>query len=145
MELTREQQAIFAAVLESLLPGAGAWPGAPALGLEADAWRLAATVDGHVDTVRTTLDELGPEFASLDASEREARLRALEAGDPARFAVLKLLAYDAYYTHPAVLAVLEQRCGYPARPPQPDGHELEPFDESRLHRQRQREPFWRTP
>jgi hypothetical protein len=145
MELTRDDQATFAAVLETLLPGAGPWPGARALGLEADAWRLAGLVDGHAAAVRTTLDELGPEFASLDPSERESRLRELEAGDPSRFAALRLLAYDAYYAHPAVLVVLERRCGYPARPPQPDGYELEPFDESRLQRQRQRQPFWRKP
>jgi len=44
-----------------------------------------------------------------------------------------------------VRAVLAARAGYEARPPQPLGHHLAPFDPALLEPQRARKPFWRDP
>ena len=60
-------------------------------------------------------------------------LRAVEAAQPRMLATLVDYTYRGYYTQPA------QR----ARPPQPIGYELPPFDPSLLDQQRQRAPFWR--
>lgn len=143
MELSGQEREALAAALATLLPGDGDWPGAASLALANDAWELAELVDFHRPALLDAVRQLGGGFAIVDADSREERLRALESRAPAVFAVLRLVAYDAYYRHPAVRSVLERRCGYPARPPQPLGHELDPFDERLLERQRGRAPFWR--
>ena len=45
----------------------------------------------------------------------------------------------AYYCHPAVVAAF----GWRSDPPQPKGHELEPFDDALLAPVKARKPFWR--
>ena len=45
----------------------------------------------------------------------------------------------AYYSHPAVIAAF----GWRTDPPQPKGHELEPFEETLLEPVKKRKPFWR--
>ena len=69
-----------------------------------------------------------PTFATRSPAEREADLKACEAKDPLRFSILVTEASNGYYIDPAVLAVIERKTGFPARPPQPMGHRLEAFD-----------------
>ena len=126
------------AVLDTLLPGDADWPAGGALDLAA-----SVTEDVGAETLRTLLDRLPPHFAAGDVDRREAALRTIEAELPDAFARLVDAAYLAYYTAPAVRAVIERVTGYEARPPQPLGYELEPFDEHLVEKQRQRAPFWR--
>jgi len=124
----------LAALLDTLLPGDADWPAASTLdGLAAGCETEAAPL----------LPLLPPGFATLDADHREAAARTLEAAHPASFERLVAAAYLAYYTHPEVRAALERLTGYEARPPQPLGYDLPPFDESLLEAQRKRAPFWR--
>jgi hypothetical protein len=126
------------ALLDTLLPGDADWPAGGALD-------LAATVETDVgaDALRALLARLPPDFAAGDADRREAALRAIENDLPEVFGRLVDAAYLAYYTAPRVRMVIERVTGYAARPPQPLGYELEPFDERLLDKQRQRAPFWR--
>ena len=128
----------LAAILATLLPGDGEWPAAAGLD-------LAAAVRGDLDPgqLAALVAALPADFVAGDADAREGRLRAIEAAQPAAFERLVGAAYLAYYTHPAVRAVIERTTGYAARPPQPLGYALEPFDEALLARQKQRAPFWR--
>jgi hypothetical protein len=125
-------------VLDTLLPGDADWPAGGALD-------LAASVAGDVgaETLRALLDRLPPDFAAGNVDRREAALRAIEADLPDAFASLVDAAYLAYYTAPPVRAAIERVTGYAARPPQPLGYELEPFDERLVEKQRLRVPFWR--
>lgn len=116
------------ALLDTLLPGDADWPAAGSLD--------GMAVDAEAAPILATLP---PGFAAGD----EATLRAVEAAQPAAFERLVAAVYLAYYTHPAVRAVLERVTGYEARPPQPLGYELPPFDERLLETQRKRAPFWR--
>jgi hypothetical protein len=121
---------MLTAVLDTLLPGDADWPSAGSLdgmAVEAEAAPILAALPAG--------------FAAGD----EATLRAVEAAQPAAFERLVAAVYLAYYTHPAVRAALERVTGYEARPPQPLGYELPPFDESLLATQRKRAPFWRQP
>ncbi len=129
----------LAAVLATLLPGEPPWPSGAALAATVSA-DLAASAAGTAALARV-LDALPPGFAAGD----EASLRTIEAADPAAFERIVTAAYIAYYTDPEVRRVLESVTGYEARPPQPLGYELPPFDESLLERQRARPPFWRDP
>ena len=125
-------------ILNTLLPGDADWPSAASLG-------LAAAVRGDCDdaALAAIAGALPASFAGGDAEAREGALRAIEAAQPAAFERLVAAAYLAYYTEPRVRVVIERLTGYAARPPQPLGYELEPFDEALLERQKRRAPFWR--
>ena len=89
------------------------------------------------------LDALPPGFAGLAPEEQVAALQAIEAAAPAAFAALVKAAYTAYYQDQRVLAAIERATGYAARPPQPLGYELEPFDPALLEVVRNRPPHYR--
>jgi hypothetical protein len=118
------------ALLSTLLPGDAHWPAAGTLDLALETALLAPI-----------LAALPENFAPGD----EAALEAVERAQPEAFAALVHALYVAYYTHPSVRAVLAARAGHEARPPQPLGHELAPFDPVLLEPQRARQPFWRDP
>lgn len=131
------------ALLATLVPGDATWPSAGALGLGERVRWIAALVEGHTAALDAVLAALPDDFVTVDAEARTTAVRALEARDPDGVSVAVLLAYNAYYTDARVLEVVEAETGYAARPPQPLGYELEPFDESLLATVRKRAPFWR--
>jgi hypothetical protein len=120
-------------LLATLLPGDTDWPSGDTIAafLSADAAPAFATI----------LAQLPPGFVRGD----EATLRAIEAACPEAFERVVTESYLAYYTDPAVRGVIERLTGYEARPPQPHGYALPPFDETVLAVQKQRAPFWRDP
>jgi hypothetical protein len=144
MELTEGQSRVLNAVLRGLLPGTDVWPSAAGLGLEGRVAELAALDPDHPAILDGFLAALPDGFEELsDAERRHEVLQSMEASLPDAFGVVLVLAYNAYYTNPQVLTVVSERTGYAARAPQPEGYELDPFDESSLETVRQREPFWR--
>jgi len=137
------QRRLLDAVLDGLIPGGDAWPSAGSLGLHDEIVRLARLSPGHPESLIRLLDQLDDGFPDESRQSREETLRRLETADADTFGVAVVLAYNAYYTHPAVLAVVAEKTGYEARPPQPLGYELEPFDESLLSAIKKRPPFYR--
>lgn len=127
-------QGVLAAVLDRLLPPNGELPGAGSLGLGAG---IAAEVALPV------LGALPAGFVALDPAAQTAALQAIEAASPAPFHELVRFAYVAYYRDSRVLARIEQATGYPNRPPQPLGYDMEPFDPSLLDVVRARAPHYR--
>jgi hypothetical protein len=82
-------------------------------------------------------------FAQYDVDERERLLRELEAEDDTdAFNMVRDWTYEAYYGHPAVLAVLEAGSGWSATTPT-RGSDMKPFDASRLARIGKLPPRWR--
>ncbi|MBL8835614.1 MAG: hypothetical protein JNL66_05180 [Alphaproteobacteria bacterium] len=130
--------ALLDSILSTLLPGDADWPSAGSLDLSA-----AVRADCEAAALAAILGALPPDFAAGDADARESALRAIEAAQPAAFERLVAAAYLAYYTEPRVRIVVERLTGYAARPPQPLGYALEPFDEALLATQKRRAPFWR--
>ncbi len=155
--LTAAQRATLTAIQDELVPPEGERPGAGESG-------GAAAVDGYLHaqpplqtnvlTVLAAVDASaqdradGPSgdarptspFAALSAAARVAVLRAVEAEHPAPFRTLVELTYTAYYTNPAIQALL----GPDAQPPQPRGYPAPPpFDPRRLERVKQRGQLWR--
>jgi hypothetical protein len=120
-------------LLATLLPGDGDWPSGDTI-----AASLSSAIAPQLDAV---LAALPADFRRGD----EVRLRDVEAAYPEAFECVVTEAYTAYYTDPTVRAVIERLTGYEARPPQPLGYDLPPFDESLLAVQKQRRPFWRDP
>lgn len=139
------ERALLAAVVATLLPGGGDWPAAADLELTDETVRLAGLSLAGLAPLRRLLASLPADFAAAGtgADDREAALAAVEAADPAAFGAAMQAAYNAYYIDPRVLAVVAAKTGYRAGAPQPDGHELPPFDEVLVAVARTRAPHWR--
>jgi hypothetical protein len=132
----------FLAVLETLIPANAPFPSAadgdlPARVLEDIA---AEAAEGRVQIL---LAALPTDFVVQSTGAREALLAETETKFPAEFATVLRHVYNAYYSAPLVRDVLEDVDGYPARPPNYAGYELDPFNDASLAAQRQRAPFWR--
>jgi hypothetical protein len=125
---------LLGTVLDRLLPPDGELPGAGGLG-------LAAGIPDEV--AAPVLGALPPGFAALPGDAQVAALRAIEAAAPAPFAALVKAVYTAYYQDQRVLAAIERATGYAARPPQPLGYDMEPFDPALLEVVRNRPPHYR--
>jgi len=105
----------ISALLDLLIPGDARWPSASRAGVGTAA--IEAELDGE------TLDWV----LSLAAADRAA-LAAVEAGEPARFRRLLAAVHRAYYTTPAVQAIVAQLAN--AGPREQSPH----FDESLVAR-----------
>jgi hypothetical protein len=81
-------------------------------------------------------------FRHCEPSVRSEVLVELERVEPEAVAMVRDFAYEAYYAHPRVLAVLEEATGWRGAAPS-TGTPMEPFDERRLARVRQLPPLYR--
>ena len=122
--------ALLEAVLDTMLPGGEGFPAAREIGLAA--W-LSARGE-FAEPLAAVLSMCPPGFASGDAVMRTRMLRSIEQSAPAAFGRMQVGAYSGSYTHPLVLAAIARDTGYAARPPQPDGYHLPPFDPALLAR-----------
>lgn len=135
--------ALLRAAIDALLPGDGVWPGAAVLDLADEISAIAARQPNGAALLDRVEAALADDFVAASASRREAALRVVEADDPAAFQLLVLAAYTAYYTDARVLRVIAAVTGLAARPPQPAGNDLAPFDPTSLSTMRTRPPLWR--
>lgn len=134
----------LAPLLDTLLPGDGAdWPAAGAHGLADRLAEMAALAPGGPEALAEVLEALPADFAQGAQETRDEVLRGIEAAQPEAFASVVTAAYNAYYTDPHVRDVIERLTGYENRPPQPDGYDLPPFDETLLEPVKARGPIWR--
>ncbi len=130
---------VMAELLATVLPGDGDWPaGDVVLG------QVRRELEGAPD-VAMAMGAVSGALPAGFARGDEAAVRAVEAALPGEFERVVGVAYLAYYTDPGVRGVIERVTGYAARPPQPLGYALAPFDEGVLAVQRRRAPFWRDP
>ena len=131
------------AMLDVVIPtsNAGRMPGAGGLGLEAE---IAAAIEADTmigPVLKTALEALRQAaesrdargMAGLDATARNEVVQA-QMGHEVLMMALARYVYAAYYAHPRVLEGL----GEPARPPFPEGYEVEPTDPQLLERLKRR-------
>jgi hypothetical protein len=141
--LTSSQLALLAAVQDRLIPRYDELSGAGEAGAatRVDGF-LAQRPDWRPDLI-AALQALeiatDARFLSLSGDEQDAALRAVEASHPHQFRRLLRLTYTAYYSD----ATAQRAGGYAIAPPQPKGHALEAFDESRLEAVKRRGKLWR--
>lgn len=74
-------------------------------------------------------------FGSLSIDRKTSVLQQIESANGPDFTELLRRTYAGYYSEPTVLDAL----GIDARPPQPRGYSLEPFDTAILERVRKRD------
>jgi hypothetical protein len=85
------------------------------------------------------LVEFSGDFLSLSDPDQDSAIRKLESSNPAEFDAVRTLVYIVYYKDVRV----HDRIGWESRPPQPEGNEMELWDESILETTKKRAPFWR--
>ena len=128
---------------EGRMPGAGdldLWP-ALARGLSQDAAAFASLTAG-LDAVRGAALARDPGgLAALAPAAALEVVQLVTAGHPALMPALASATSMAYYQQPAVLIAL----GEPARPPFPEGFELEPISPEWLALLERRAQPGRTP
>ena len=135
---TRQQ--VLTALLDVLIPPFDGLGGAGELGLANSVAEDAAASPRFSASLATVLDALMQTSWPTDVVAREALVRSIEERAGAAFGEVVNLAYTNYYTDDRVLAMIERHTGYRARPPQPDGYELEPFNPALLAMVTQRTP-----
>ena len=147
MSFSEEQTALASEVLDQLVPARDGFPGAGELGVARHLSSVGASKPG---LGRLFLDGLGAvestsrrthssAFADLADDRKIEVLRTVEAESPGSFAMLVRHTYAGYYSNPKIIEAM----GLEARPPQPLGFELDPFDPSTVEKVRERGKVWR--
>ena len=149
--LDRDRALTLRAWVDLLIPARGQRPAAGDAGATEyvdavvfRAPRVRAPLFEAIDAIdRMSAERHGGEFAGQEPSDQIAILRAFVEGDgEGIFAVVRDLTYEAYYTNPRVLAVLQRETGWRYETAF-SGSEMEPFDEALLARMRSSPPRWR--
>jgi len=143
------QTPLLKAVLNRLVPPGGDFPGAGDLDLLDHLDRVACAsprtrrmfVEGVRQIVLESERRHGRSFEALASGEQDTALRHVEAGQRVFFEALVSHVYQAYYNHATVIALLELE----ARPPQPLGHPLPPFDAAIMRSTGGRGALYRKP
>ncbi|HSQ70632.1 MAG TPA: gluconate 2-dehydrogenase subunit 3 family protein [Steroidobacteraceae bacterium] len=140
---------LLALVLDALIPPTqdGRLPGAGTLGAGAVVQNAAAATPGLAPLIEQGLEALediagrrdAGGFAALSSGARVEALRELEEASPELLPTLLTFACVSYYSNERVLTALNGN----ARPPHPEGYDLEPDDRSLLEPVRLRGKLYR--
>ena len=143
------QAGTLAAVLDEIIPPSsdGRFPGAGELGLARHVQDALERSPGQwqaIGRALTDLDELAQargadDFAALARRDRLEVLKELEAKHAGFLPGLIFHTYTGYYLNSRVIEAL----GLQARPPHPEGYEMEPNDFTLLDGVRERPPLYR--
>ncbi len=137
----------LAVVMDRLVPPVDELPGAGEMGLAPEVEQRARRHRPLRSALITVMDALSMDmaahasggFRALSEEQQVDAMRQVEEAIPDQFSQFMQLVYTIYYMQPEV----HERIGWPGGAVQPDGFDVEPFDESILETARQREPFWR--
>lgn len=115
---------------DGVMPGAGALgiAAAVATAIEADAALGPIVSAGLAAVSKAALSSNSGGFVLLAPSMRAETVKGVLSHHPLLVNALVRHVYPAYYQHPQVLEAL----GEPARPPFPEGFEIEPTDPALL-------------
>ena len=134
-------------MMDRLLPAVDELPGAGEMGLASEVEQRARRHRPLRSALIAVMDGLSMDmaahaaggFKALSEEQQIESLLLLEEAMPEHFARLVALIYTTYYMQPEV----DERIGWPGGAVQPEGFDVEPFDESILETARQRDPLWR--
>ena len=147
MSMPDEQMALAADVLDQLIPARDGFPGAGELGVAQHVQSVGGSdpglgglfQDGLASIESASRRTRSATFADLADDQKVQVLRKVEGESPGFFAMLLRHTYAGYYSNPRVIELL----GLEARPPQPLGFHLDPFDPAMVERVRERGKIWR--
>ena len=132
---------LLSAVMDRVIPPVDDLPGAGSMGLATEVVQRSSSDERFNESLRIVLALLpsDDDFEAMDEVRRDQAIALVEESDPANFGLWLDVVYTVYYMQPQV----HQRLGWHGRPPQPEGNQMPPWDESVLGTVRKREPFWR--
>lgn len=136
------QEKLLEAIMDRMIPAVGDLPSAGQMGLIAEIVQLAAKQKRFEDLFNSATEAFessSPYFLTSSTSVQDENLKTFESNNPDLFNTMRTIVYIVYYKDPKVHA----RIGWDGHAPQPQGYEMDPWDESVLVNARKREPFWR--
>lgn len=139
---TKIDQKLLDSILDRLIPAVDELPSAGQMNLSDEIVRLSGQQARFSALFTNSMNSFGsqnPLFNSFAPEQQDDAIRAFEADSAELFDVLLSISYIVYYKDSRV----HDRIGWSGKSPQPDGNEMEPWDESVLENMRKREPFWR--
>ena len=147
LKITDADRVTLSEVMDRLIPAVDDLQAAGQMGLGPEVERMAGEVPRYARAVESVLDALSTDplsraaggFRALSPDDRDNAISVIEKNIPGKFGTFLEVVYLAYYSQSAV----HRRIGWVGRPPQPEGFDMPPFDESVLETVRKREPFWR--
>ena len=146
--LSRDQQKLLATVIDVIIPASNGSPSASDAGVATYVESSASTSPAMRNLLTSGLQAIevtsGRAYrnglAGLTYEQRESVLSKVESTSPEFFDVLIQQTYSGYYTNSDVLRAKGIRVGAP----QPEGFQMEPFQESLLERVRSSGTKYRT-
>ena len=125
--LTRDQQILLAALLDTLVPASddGAMPSAAEVGFDA---YLLAQAENSIPLLISALQRFEPSFVDLSLADRCEHIRKFSVIDPPLFQALLTRVYDCYYQNDRVRVQIGVVTGAPF----PQGNQVAPGDLSLL-------------
>ncbi|MBN4064254.1 hypothetical protein JYU04_00805 [Dehalococcoides mccartyi] len=139
---TNINEELLVAILDRLIPAIDELPSAGQMNLTTEIIRLSrqqARFKALFHQAMNKFDSTNPGFTDLPSDQQDDCIRSFESAEPELFNTLLSISYIVYYKDERV----HKRIGWSGKTPQPDGNEMEPWDESILENMRKREPFWR--
>ena len=136
------QEKLLEAIMDRMIPAVGDLPSAGQMGLTAEIVQLAAKQKRFEDLFNSATEAFesnSPYFLTSSTSVQDENLKSFESNTPDLFNTIRTIVYIVYYKDPRV----HTRIDWNGRAPQPQGYEMDPWDESVLVNARKREPFWR--
>ena len=147
MSFSEEQTALASEVLDQLVPAHDGFPGAGELGVAQHIDSVAASdsalghlFEGGLASIESASHRThSAAFADLADDQKVQVLRAVESESPDFFAMLVRHSYAGYYSNRNIIELM----GLEARPPQPLGFDLDPFDPTTVEHVKERGKIWR--
>ena len=136
------QEQLLEAIMDRMIPAIGDLRSAGQMGLIDEIIQLAATQKRFEDLFNSAIaafESNSPDFLTSSESVQDENLKTFESNNPEHFNTIRTIVYIVYYKDSRV----HERIGWDGQPPQPQGYEMDPWDESVLVNARKREPFWR--
>ena len=140
--MASQHSRLLEAIMDRMIPAVGDLPSAGQMGLIDEIVELAAKQKRFEDLFHSAISAFEsniPDFLTSSESVQDGNLKTFESNNPEHFNTIRTIVYIVYYKDSRV----HKRIGWDGQPPQPQGYEMDPWDESVLENARKREPFWR--
>ena len=140
--MASQHSRLLEAIMDRMIPAVGDLPSAGQMGLIDEIVELAAKQKRFEDLFHsaiTAFESKNPDFLTSSESVQDENLKTFELNTPEHFNKIRTIVYIVYYKDSRV----HKRIGWDGQPPQPQGYEMDPWNESVLENARKREPFWR--
>ena len=140
--MASQHSRLLEAIMDRMIPAVGDLPSAGQMGLIDEIEELATKQKRFENLFHSAIAAFEsniPDFLTSSESLQDENLKTFELNTPEHFNTIRTIVYIVYYKDSRV----HKRIGWDGQPPQPQGYEMDPWDESVLENARKREPFWR--